>query len=81
MSEDRYDCVCKPDHIRLYGVVSYNLIERKARIHAIDRSKRIAQRHKKAIENEYRLKDIRSRVHIEEIESDHLFAESMGFLI
>ena len=81
MSEDRYECVCRPEHILLYIVMSYSLVKREVMLHAIDRSKRTAQRHKQALDHQYKEKDIRARVTIEEVGSDHLFATSMGFAI
>lgn len=75
-------CKCEARHVVLYGVVSLSLTDRKIWIHAVDRSKELAERHKKALDQQFKDQgQKRVRVYIEEFESDHLFASSMGLTI
>lgn len=70
---------CKCDNgehgILLWGVVSFNYATKEFFLHAVDRTQGRAEEHKLMVQNEYRLKEIRSVVRIESFESDHAFAQ------
>lgn len=79
MSDHAKECICESGErgILLYGVVSFDYVDKQYFLHAIDRTEQRAQDHKLMIQNEYRMKDRRGIVRIEKIESDHAFAQSM----
>lgn len=75
------ECTCKVEGsnqgILLYGVVSFDYVEKQYYLHAVDRTRERAEQHKTMIQSEYRFKERRAIVRIEEFESDHAFAQSM----
>ena len=81
MAHPAKECVCKPasgaQGVLLYGVVSYDWVDKQYFLHAVDRTRERAEQHKIAIMNDYRLKERRGTVRIETFESDHAFAEMM----
>lgn len=77
MSKDTRECRCKVEHILLYGITSYDYVTQRFSLHAVDRTKARALAHQMMIKDEFRLKEHRAQVRIEEFESDHAFASSM----
>jgi len=71
------ECGTGENGILLYGVVSFDYVDKQYYLHSIDRTRKRAEGHKKMFEEEYRMKDRRAIVRIEVIESDHAFAQSM----
>lgn len=71
------ECKCKGEHIFLYGVVSFDWVDKQYFLHSIDRTQQRAEEHKLMVQNEYRMKERRAVVRIEKIESDHAFAAAM----
>lgn len=73
------ECICDTGEygILLYGVVSFDYVDKQFFLHAVDRTRKRAELHKMIIEREYRMKERRATVRIETFESDHAFAEMM----
>lgn len=71
------ECACdNGEHgILLWGVVSFDYTTKEFFLHAVDRTDSRANEHKKMIQEEYRMKDKRAIVRIEQFESDHAFAQ------
>lgn len=65
-----------PKPKRMFGVMSLSLITRKCQLHAVDSTKGMAEVHRTSVAENYRLRDERARVWIEEFETNHLFASS-----
>jgi len=73
------ECTCDNGEygILLYGIVSFDYVNKQFFLHAVDRSSHRAELHKKMIQSEYKLKEHRAIVRIETFESDHAFAWMM----
>lgn len=71
------ECRCKAEHVVLYGIVSYNYVNQQFNLHTVDRTRKRAEEHLIMVKEEFRIKDIRAQVRMEELESDHAFASSM----
>jgi hypothetical protein len=69
------DCDNGEYGILLWGVVSFDYTTKEFFLHAVDRTERRANEHRKMIQEEYRLKEKRSVVRVEKFESDHVFAQ------
>lgn len=73
------ECTCDNGEygILLYGVVSFDYVDKQFFLHSIDRTRRRAEEHRLMIQQEYKMKERRAVVRIESVESDHAFAQSM----
>jgi len=77
MNSKTKECCCVDDHILLYGIVSFDYVDKQFFLHSVDRTREQAVLHQDMIREEYRMNERRAIVRIETFKSDHAFAKTM----
>ena len=63
-----------PKEHEVLAVMSFAFVAQQHFLHSVDTTQKMAEAHKKMIEEEYRLKEERGRVWIEKLTMNHAFA-------